>query len=458
MIHDTIAAISTPLGEGGIAVIRVSGPDAIADVERVFQSKSKLSEVATHTVHYGHIVNKETGERIDEVLITVMRGPRSFTAEDVVEIGCHGGIVSVKKVLDLLLTGRIRIAEPGEFTKRAFLNGRIDLSQAEAVIDVIRAKSDRAYQIAMKQAEGTLSTRIKKLRHELVELMAHIEVNIDYPEHDVEELTNTFIRTRAQEAIVAIDQLLKSAEQGKIMREGIVTAIIGRPNVGKSSLLNTLTQENKAIVTDIPGTTRDVIEEYVTVNGIPLRLLDTAGIRETSDVVEQIGVERSRSALAEADLILLVFNGSEPIHEDERLLLEQLRGRNVIAIVNKTDLPQLLETQVVSDRLSEDRIVRMSLQEEKGIDDLEAAISSIFFSGQVEAGDFTYVSNVRHISLLKQAKGALAEAIDAAESHIPIDMIQIDVRTAWEQLGEIVGDSVGDSLLDQIFSQFCLGK
>ncbi|GIP40643.1 tRNA modification GTPase MnmE [Paenibacillus sp. J31TS4] len=458
MIHDTIAAISTPLGEGGIAVIRVSGPEAIAEVERVFQSKKPLSAAATHTVHYGFIVNKETGERIDEVLVTVMKGPRSFTAEDVVEIGCHGGIVSVKKVLDLLLTGRTRIAEPGEFTKRAFLNGRIDLSQAEAVIDVIRAKSDRAYQIAMKQAEGSLSARIKKLRHELVELMAHIEVNIDYPEHDVEEMTNAFIRTRCEAAITEIDRLLKSAEQGKIMREGIVTAIVGRPNVGKSSLLNTLTQENKAIVTDIPGTTRDVIEEYVTVNGIPLRLLDTAGIRETSDVVEQIGVEKSRTALAEADLILLVFNGSEPIHEDERLLLEQLADRNVIVIVNKTDLPQQLEMEELTRRIDAERIVRMSLQEESGIDELEAAISAIFFSGQVESNDLTYVSNVRHIALLKQAKSALGEATEAAESFVPIDMIQIDVRRAWEQLGEVIGDSVGDSLLDQIFSQFCLGK
>lgn len=357
----------------------------------------------------------------------------------------------MRKVLDLLLGNGARLAEPGEFTKRAFLNGRIDLSQAEAVIDLIRAKSDRAFRIALKQSEGTLSKRIKELRHRLVELMAHIEVNIDYPEHDVEEMTNAYIKNKCSEAMTDIDGLLSTAEQGKILREGLVTAIVGRPNVGKSSLLNALAQEERAIVTDIAGTTRDVVEEYVHVGGIPLKLLDTAGIRETSDIVEKIGVEKSRQALADADLILLVFNGAERLQPDELQLIEQLKGRQVIAIINKLDLPQQLEQHILVDAFGEERVVRMSLLSDQGIADLEKAIAGLFFSGQVESSDLTYVSNARHIHLLKQARTALSEAYSAAESFVPIDMIQIDIRNAWEHLGEIIGDSVSDSLIDQIF-------
>lgn len=458
MMQDTIAAIATPSGEGGISVIRVSGDEAVAISDRIYSGKSKLSDVATHTVNYGFIREPESGERIEEVLVTVMRAPRSFTREDVVEISCHGGFVSVRKVLDLLLEHGARLAEPGEFTKRAFLNGRIDLTQAEAVIDLIRAKSDRAFKIALKQSEGSLSKRIKELRHRLVELMAHIEVNIDYPEHDVEELTNAFIKTKCKEAMDDIDRLLVSAQQGKILREGLTTAIIGRPNVGKSSLLNTLVQEERAIVTDIAGTTRDVVEEYVHVNGIPLKLLDTAGIRETSDIVEKIGVEKSRQALGDADLILLVFNGAEQLLPEEREMIQELSGRQVIAIINKLDLEQRIEEQVLIDAFGEERVVRMSLLEQQGVRDLEKAIGDLFFSGQIEASDLTYVSNARHIHLLKLAKSALSEAYGAAEAFVPIDMIQIDIRNAWEHLGEIIGDSVSESLIDQIFSQFCLGK
>ncbi|WP_166245807.1 tRNA uridine-5-carboxymethylaminomethyl(34) synthesis GTPase MnmE [Paenibacillus turpanensis] len=458
MLTDTIAAISTPLGEGGIAVIRVSGNDAVPIVEPLFKGKRKLTKVESHTVHYGSIVNPKTGDKLEEALVTVMRAPRSFTMEDVVEISCHGGIVSVKKVLDLLLEQPVRLAEPGEFTKRAFLNGRIDLSQAEAVMDLIRSKSDRAFQIAMKQAEGALSKRIQELRHTLVETMAHIEVNIDYPEHDVEELTNAFISDKCEGAITTIEGLLKTAEQGKLLREGITTVIVGKPNVGKSSLLNALAQENRAIVTDIPGTTRDVIEEYVTIKGIPLRLLDTAGIRETADVVEQIGVERSRSALAEADLVLLVLNSNSELEPDEIVLLDQLKDRQCIVILNKTDLPQKIDLTKVTSRMEEERIVQMSVRTQEGMDQLEKSITGLFFSGGLESADFTYVSNVRHVQLLKQAKSALEEAVGAVEMKVPIDMIQIDIRTAWERLGEIIGDSVSDSLIDQIFSQFCLGK
>ncbi len=458
MISDTIAAISTPLGEGGISVIRVSGENAIPLAERIVKSKTKLSIAETHTVHYGHVIDPTTGDTIEEVLVTVMRAPRSFTMEDVVEVSCHGGIVSVKKVLDLLLLQGIRLAEPGEFTKRAFLNGRIDLSQAEAVMDLIRAKSDRAFKIALKQVEGNLSKRIKELRHGLVELMAHIEVNIDYPEHDVEEMTNAFIKEKCEFALSQIHTLLNTAQQGKILREGIETAIVGKPNVGKSSLLNALAQENRAIVTDIPGTTRDVIEEYVNVGGIPLKLLDTAGIRETSDIVEKMGVERSKNALADADLILLVLNSSDILQEDELALIDELRSRSTIVILNKIDLPRRIDLEIVHEAFPVERVVELSLLENRGLESLEKAISGMFFEGELEAGDLTYVSNVRHIQLLKQAKQSLEDALSANEEYVPIDMLQIDIRAAWEQLGEIIGDAVGESLIDQIFTQFCLGK
>lgn len=457
--HETIAAIATAVGEGGIAIIRVSGPRAIACVDYIFSSKQRLSDADTHTIHYGHIVNPATGEREEEVLTTLMRGPRSFTGEDVVEINAHGGVIAVARVMDLLLQQEdIRVAEPGEFTKRAFLNGRIDLMQAEAVIDLIRSKSDRAFAVARKQAEGVLSNKIKDLRQNVIELLAHIEVNIDYPEHDVEEMTSNYIREQCEKTIVEIDKLLKTASEGKILREGILTAIVGRPNVGKSSLLNTLTQENRAIVTDIPGTTRDVIEQYVTLNGIPLRLLDTAGIRETSDIVEKIGVERSRDAITEADLILFMLNGNEPLQSEDRELLASFKGRSVIVIVNKTDLEQHLELDEVMSFLNGGSIVKMSMIKQEGLDQLEAAISEMFFEGKLEANDLTYVSNVRHISLLKKSKQAMQDAIDATYVGIPIDVIQIDARLAWESLGEILGDEAGDSLIDQIFSQFCLGK
>ncbi|MCE3204163.1 tRNA uridine-5-carboxymethylaminomethyl(34) synthesis GTPase MnmE [Paenibacillus sonchi] len=458
MHSDTIAAVSTALGEGGIAIIRVSGPQAIAEVAPLFRSKTPLTEVESHTVHYGHIISPGDGERMEEVLVTVMKGPRSFTTEDVVEISAHGGVISVRRVMDLLLQRDIRLAEPGEFTKRAFLGGRIDLSQAEAVIDLIRSKSDRAFSVALKQVSGSLSDRIHKLRHTLIEMLAHIEVNIDYPEHDVESLTAEFIKDKSTEVMEGINQLLKTANEGKILREGITTAIVGRPNVGKSSLLNALARDNKAIVTDIPGTTRDVIEEYVTINNIPLKLLDTAGIRETMDVVEKIGVERSKAAFSDADLILLVLNAADELHEDELALMEQIQGRQALVIMNKMDLPSRLEKDKLLSYFSESSIVPMSVLEEEGLDKLEEAISGLFFGGKLESGDLTYVSNVRHIALLKKAYKSLQDAYEAADMLIPIDMIQIDVRLAWEQLGEIIGDTAADSLLDQIFSQFCLGK
>lgn len=458
MVEDTIAAIATALGEGSIAVVRVSGPEAVETVAKVFKSKLDLREAPTHTVQYGWIVDPRSEAVLDEVLVTVMKGPRSFTAEDVVEVSTHGGIVAVKSVLELILRSGARMAEPGEFTKRAFLNGRIDLAQAEAVIDLIRSKSDRAFQVAQKQAGGALSKLIVPMRQELIELLAHVEVNIDYPEHDVEEVTAGIIREACGKLLAQVDGLLKRADEGKILREGIVTVIVGRPNAGKSSLLNALARDNKAIVTDIPGTTRDIVEESVSLAGIPLRLLDTAGIRETSDVVERIGVERSRGALEEADLILLVLNHHESLHEDERKLLKQLKDRPTIVVVNKIDLAGELEMSEVEADYPPERIVSLSAKEGSGIEALEDAVSRLFFSGQVEAGDLTYVSNARHIALLHQTKQSLEDAVAATFAGVPVDLIQIDLASSWESLGGILGDAAGDSLLDQIFSQFCLGK
>ncbi|KUP09978.1 tRNA modification GTPase [Bacillus coahuilensis m2-6] len=461
MEFDTIAAISTPMGEGAIAIVRLSGDQAVEIADRVFRKPNSqpLKDQISHTIHYGNIIEPETEQVIEEVMVSLMRGPRTFTREDVVEINCHGGIVSVNKVLQLVVRQGARLAEPGEFTKRAFLNGRIDLSQAEAVMDLIRAKTDRAMNVAINQMEGRLSSLIRKLRQEILETLAHVEVNIDYPEYDdVEEMTHRVLLEKSSKVKHEIELLLRTSEQGKILREGLSTVIIGRPNVGKSSLLNSLVHENKAIVTDIPGTTRDVIEEYVNVRGVPLRLVDTAGIRETEDIVERIGVEKSRQVLKEADLLLLVLNHGDEFTEEDENLFKAVEGMDVIVIVNKTDLPQVINMEKVRELSKNHRLVTTSLKEEQGIDELEEAIASLFFSGSIESGDLTYVSNSRHIALLTQAKQAIEEAIDGVEMGTPIDIVQIDLTRSWELLGEIIGDSVHESLIDQLFSQFCLGK
>ena len=458
---DTIAAISTPMGEGAIAIVRLSGPEAIQIADKIYKGpKGKtLSSVESHTIHYGHIVDRPSDRVVEEVMVSVLKAPRTFTREDVIEINCHGGIVTVNQVLQLALREGARLAEPGEFTKRAFLNGRIDLSQAEAVMDLIRAKTDRAMNVAMNQMEGRLSALVRRLRSEILETLAHVEVNIDYPEYDdVEEMTHQILVEKATAVKKEIETLLRTSEQGKILREGLSTVIIGRPNVGKSSLLNSLVHEAKAIVTDIPGTTRDVIEEYVNVRGVPLRLVDTAGIRETEDIVERIGVERSRQVLKEADLILLVLNYSEELSEEDVKLFEAVEGMDVIVILNKTDLEAKIDTERVRELANGRPVVTTSLLKEEGINDLEEAIQLLFYTGAIESGDLTYVSNTRHISILQQAKRAIEDALSGIEQDVPIDMVQIDLTRCWELLGEIIGDSVHESLIDQLFSQFCLGK
>ncbi|MBF8154483.1 tRNA uridine-5-carboxymethylaminomethyl(34) synthesis GTPase MnmE [Exiguobacterium sp. TBG-PICH-001] len=459
MEFDTIAAISTPMGEGAIAIVRLSGPNAVAVADRVYKGSNRLTEVPTHTIHYGKLVDHEADRVVDEVMVSVMRAPKTFTREDVIELNCHGGVVAVNRVLELILAQpEVRLAEPGEFTKRAFLNGRIDLSQAEAVMDLIRAKTDRAMHVAVSQIEGRLSKLVQDLRQQLLQTIAAIEVNIDYPEYDAEEMTQQIVERDAGAVRAILAELLTTARQGKILREGLSTAIIGRPNVGKSSLLNTLVQEAKAIVTDIAGTTRDTIEEYVNVRGVPLKLIDTAGIRETEDIVERMGVEKSRQALKTADLILLVLNGNDVLTDEDVLLFEAIKGMNAIIIVNKSDLTQQIDLARVTELADGRPIVTTSLLEEAGVNDLEAAIASLFFEQGVESQDMTYVSNARHIQLIKRASQMIEDALGAAEAAMPIDMVQIDLRRAWDTLGEINGDTAQDSLLDQLFSQFCLGK
>lgn len=457
---DTIAAISTPPGEGAISIVRLSGDEALAIADRMYHSGSKcLLEVPSHTIHYGHILDPATNQLIDEVMVTVLKAPKTFTREDIVEINCHGGMVVTNQILQLALRQGARLAEPGEFTKRAFLNGRVDLSQAEAVMDLIRAKTDKAMNLALNQLDGNLSHLIRSLRQEILETLAQVEVNIDYPEYDdVEELTTRLLLEKAHQVQGQINQLLLTAQQGKILREGLSTAIIGRPNVGKSSLLNYLLDEEKAIVTEIAGTTRDVIEEYVNVRGVPLKLIDTAGIRDTEDVVEKIGVERSKKALAEADLILLVLNQSEALTAADRELLRLTADDKRIILLNKTDLPAQLNLDSEAELLGDSPLFAISVLEKAGLDQLEKAIADLFFAGGTGDKDASYVSNTRHIALLEKAGQALGEVIVGIEAGMPVDLVQIDMTRCWDFLGEIVGDSVQDELITQLFSQFCLGK
>ncbi|HHC6118507.1 TPA: tRNA uridine-5-carboxymethylaminomethyl(34) synthesis GTPase MnmE [Staphylococcus aureus] len=456
---DTITSISTPMGEGAIGIVRLSGPQAVEIADKLYKGKHLLNDVPSHTINYGHIIDPESKEVIEEVMVSVLRAPKTFTREDIIEINCHGGILTINRVLELTMTYGARMAEPGEFTKRAFLNGRIDLSQAEAVMDFIRSKTDRASKVAMNQIEGRLSDLIKKQRQSILEILAQVEVNIDYPEYDdVEDATTEFLLEQSKEIKQEINRLLDTGAQGKIMREGLSTVIVGKPNVGKSSMLNNLIQDNKAIVTEVAGTTRDVLEEYVNVRGVPLRLVDTAGIRETEDIVEKIGVERSRKALSQADLILFILNNNEALTQEDYTLYEVVKNEDVIVIVNKMDLEQNIDINEVKDMIGDTPLIQTSMLKQEGIDELEIQIRDLFFGGEVQNQDMTYVSNSRHISLLKQARQTIQDAIDAAESGVPMDMVQIDLTRTWEILGEIIGETASDELIDQLFSQFCLGK
>ena len=393
-------------------------------------------------------------------MVSVMRAPHTYTCEDVVEINCHGGLLATNRILQLVLSYGARMAEPGEFTKRAFLNGRIDLSQSEAVMDLIRAKTDKSMKVALNQLDGDLSRLIRHLRQDILDVLAQVEVNIDYPEYDaVEEMTTKMLKEKALDIQQRIQALLKTAKQGKVLREGLTTAIIGRPNVGKSSLLNTLLHEDKAIVTDVAGTTRDVIEEYVNVDGVPLKLIDTAGIRDTDDTVEKIGVERSKRALDAADLILLLIDSSAPLTAEDRELLTATHGKQRIVILNKTDLPRQVDLDELKKLTDGDALIETSIVKHEGMDQLGQQISKMFFNEGIESSqNNVMVTNARHIGLLHQANAALSDVLKGINAGMPVDLVQIDMTRCWDLLGEITGDSYQDELLDQLFSQFCLGK
>ncbi len=448
-MEDTIAAIATSLGVGAISIIRVSGSESIKIVNSIFKGKDLTSQL-THTITYGHIV--EDGKIIDEVLVSIMRAPKSFTTEDTVEINCHGGISTTNKVLELLLNNGCRLAEPGEFTKRAFLNGRIDLIEAEGVMDLINSKTEKARNLAINQLSGTSSELIKELRKEIVEILANIEVNIDYPEYDdIAVLSTQIIKPQITKIIKKLKEIINHSENTKIIKEGIDVLILGRPNVGKSSLLNRLLEEDKAIVTDIEGTTRDIVEGKINLDGIILNIIDTAGIRQTEDVVEKIGVEKSLSLIDKADLVLFLLNNNEDITLEDKKIIEQLKNKNHIIVINKCDLNKKLN-------LNDDDCVYISAKENIGIDDLKNKIKELYNLEKIETEDLSYLSSARSISLLKQAMQSLKSADKGIDDNYPIDMVEIDIKDSWNILGEIIGETYEEELIDQLFSQFCLGK
>ena len=449
-MNDTIAAISTTMGVGAIAIIRISGTNAINIVNKIFKGKD-LTTVDSHTITYGYIIDKDS--IIDEVLISVMKAPKTFTREDVVEINTHGGIAITNKVLELLLLNGCRLAEPGEFTKRAFLNGRIDLIEAEGVMDLINSKTEKSRKLAINQVNGEVSRLIKDLRQKVIEILANIEVNIDYPEYeDIEEMTNSIILSNLDSIEKEIKNILKHSEDSKIIKEGIKTIIIGSPNVGKSSILNRLLNEEKAIVTDIAGTTRDIVEGNVIIDGIVLNMIDTAGIRETDDVVESIGVKKSLNLINEADLILYVLNNNEKLTNEEKEILDRIKNKNNIVIVNKIDLENKLDLNLLPS------YIEMSVKEDKGINKLRDKIKEMFNLEQIEQNDFTYLSSARSISLLKKSLESLTAVRVGIENNMPVDMVEIDLKQMWSILGEIIGETYSEELIDQLFSQFCLGK
>lgn len=448
-MEDTIAAIATSLGVGAISIIRVSGPEAIKIVNNIFKGKD-LTKQKTHTITYGHII--ENDKIIDEVLISIMKSPKSFTTEDTVEINCHGGISTTNKVLELLLNNGCRLAAPGEFTKRAFLNGRIDLIEAEGVMDLINSKTEKARNLAINQLSGTSSELIKKLRKEIVEILANIEVNIDYPEYDdIVVLSTQIIKPQITNIIKELKGIIDHSENTKIIKDGIDVLILGRPNVGKSSLLNRLLEEDKAIVTDIEGTTRDIVEGKINLDGIILNIIDTAGIRQTEDVVEKIGVEKSLSLIDKADLVLFLLNNNEDITPEDKNIINQLKNKNHIIVINKCDLTKKLD-------LNDNDCVYISAKENIGIDDLKNKIKELYNLEKIETEDLSYLSSARSISLLKQAMQSLKNADKGIDDNYPIDMVEIDIKDSWNILGEIIGETYEEELIDQLFSQFCLGK
>ncbi|MBC2582648.1 tRNA uridine-5-carboxymethylaminomethyl(34) synthesis GTPase MnmE [Clostridium sp. DJ247] len=455
---DTIAAVATALGEGGISIIRLSGQNALKIVSSIFRGKKgrNLNDIEPYTMRYGFIIEKETEDILDEVIVTYMKGPRSFTAEDTVEINCHGGITATKRILEEVIKMGARLAEPGEFTKRAFLNGRIDLSQAEAVIDIINAKTELSMKSAVRQSTGRVSKEINRIRENLLELIAHIEATVDYPEDDLEEVTADKAVAKLSNIIGEINTILSTADEGKIIREGLNTVIVGKPNVGKSSLLNAVLMEKRAIVTEIPGTTRDVIEEYINIEGIPIKIIDTAGIRETEDVVEKIGVEKSKEKINEADLVILMLDISRELDDEDIEIMKYVKNRKYIVILNKVDLPSKIDINEI-EKLDSEYIINISAKTGEGLDKLKECIKNLFFNGNIQSNDIL-ITNTRHKEALVRAKEHCSQAVKALNDTLSIDLASIDIRNAWYSLGEITGDTLEEDIIDKIFSEFCLGK
>ncbi|MCI6992279.1 MAG: tRNA uridine-5-carboxymethylaminomethyl(34) synthesis GTPase MnmE [Clostridiales bacterium] len=450
-MEDTIAAIATAYGEGGIGIIRISGEDSRDILRKIFTGK-----IESRRLSYGKIVDEN--EHIDEVLAVYMKGPKTYTGEDVVEINCHGSMVALRKTLALVLSKGARMAEPGEFTKRAFLNGRLDLSQAEAVIDVIKAKSDRSFDVAISQLEGSLSKRIEKIRQALLDLLVEVTVNIDYPDEDIEIMTYDKARDCLCNIRNMIGELLATSGSGRMIREGIRIAIVGKPNVGKSSLMNCLLRESRAIVTEIPGTTRDTIEEAVSIRNLPVYLIDTAGIRDTDDTVEKIGIEKTKEAFNNADYIILVVDGSRPLTSEDEEIISYVRGRRALVLLNKRDLGAEVTVDVISEKLPDCDIIETALSKGEGLTEIEDNIESLVYGGQISQGESLMVNNVRHIDLLKHADSAAGDALSLLEIMEPLDIVEIDIRNAYDFLGEIVGDTVSDEIINEVFARFCLGK
>lgn len=450
-MNDTIAAISTSLGVGAISIIRVSGLEAIKEVNKI--TKANILEKESHTIIYTYI--EENNETIDEVLVTIMKAPKTFTREDIVEINCHGGIATTKKVLELLLKQNIRLAEPGEFTKRAFINGRIDLTQAEAVMDLINVKSDAARQIAINNLKGKTTKKIKILREKISDILTNIEVNIDYPEYqDIEEMTVEKIENELDNIKYELDKIIENSKNSKIIKDGISIAIIGRPNVGKSSILNMFSGYEKAIVTDIAGTTRDVVEESIILDGIQLNLIDTAGIRQTKDIVEQIGVERSKQAIETADLVLLVLNNNEQLKKEDKDLLELSKNKKRIIIINKNDLDQKIDIN----ELKREEIVTTNTIKDDGIKELKEKIKEMFNLEKITTKDYNYVSNINQLRKIEESRNSIENIRKNIENNLPIDIIEIDLKYIWDVLGEVIGETYQEELLDNLFSKFCVGK
>lgn len=465
---DTIAAIATAVSDSGIGIIRVSGDDAIVIADKIYRNSKNekvLTKYDSHTIHYGFIV-EDNGTIVDEVMVSVMKAPRSYTAEDTVEINCHGGVLMMRKILELVVQAGARIAEPGEFTKRAFLNGRIDLSKAEAVMDIIHAKNEFALKSSVKQLKGSVSDMIKEIRAEILSEIAFIEAALDDPEHfDLEaEGYNEVLDKKVEKIKREIHKLIDSAEDGKILTEGIHTVIVGKPNAGKSSLLNVLVGEERAIVTDIAGTTRDILEETISIGGIMFRILDTAGIRSTEDVVEKIGVDRAKNAVEEADLVLYVIDSSVPFDENDESILEMIDGKNTIVLLNKSDLPAAVKEEKIRfveskiTKTGENRIIKTSMKDKNGVEHFLQTVKEMFFHGDITYNDEVYITNVRHKEALQSAYDSLIQVHKSIEDQMPEDFYTIDLMSAYEKLGLIIGESVEDDLVNEIFSKFCMGK